>query len=269
VTPRSLPRLASLSAAICAALAMAAVGVNAEDPPASAASVASSSPRTDAPDSPACAHLCTECEPGTEGALDLSCAAQALSCRGERTLCEAKLAAYRAQMDELASGVELFALAAPYRQMLARFYPKLELAALRFGVSHRQPLDNAVTDCDRIYFARSEFVERLRAGGLRTGSDWSWLLHELRHAEQCAILGGRDAYALRWLDELGLTLLSDADLGTLHDRIPMEDDADRHAERVLAELSACCRSADGRLRAPPEPVVAPPPARGRDGADPP
>lgn len=203
-----------------------------------------------------CALACSECEPG-RGPFDLACAA----CRTQVNLCEAKLALYHAHMEELGAGVELFSLPDPYRRVLARFYPRLDLGRVRVGASDRQPPDNAITDCDRIYFARTDFVERLRTRELRSSSDWLWLLHELRHAEQCALLGGRDAYAVRWLDELGLTFLSDADLATLHERIPMEGDADARAEGVLAELSACCRAEDGRLRAPEERgVAAPPPA---------
>ena len=206
-----------------------------------------------------CARACPECEPEDGAGLDLACAAQALACRSEQTLCEAKLAVYHAHMEELAAGVELSLLPATYRRVLGRFFPRLDLASVRFGWSDRQPPDNAITDCDRIYFARSDFVERLRRGKLRAATDWLWLLHELRHAEQCVALGGRDAYAVRWLDELGLAFLADADLATLHDRIPLEDDADERAKRVFAELSRCCLVADGGID----------PEAGRDVASPP
>jgi hypothetical protein len=204
---------------------------------------------------PACERACAECEP-QPGGLDLACAAEALACRSAVSLCEAKLAAYRAQMDELAAGVELSLLPGSYRRVLARFFPRLDLAGVRFGWSDRQPADNAITDCDRIYFARADFVARLRSEELRATSEWLWLLHELRHAEQCTLLGGRDAYAARWLDELGLAFLADADLATLHDRLPMEGDADARAERAYAELSRCCLAPDGRID--PGPVASPP-----------
>ena len=261
---RDLPRIVAGLLVVGAALAIRAPGLQARARGGSGAVPGSGA---EGPTSPACALVCRECEAGS--ATDPSCIAESLSCRAERTLCEAKLAAYRAQMDQLGAGVELSSLPGPYLLVLAPFYPRLDLASVRFGVSPRQPPDNAITDCDRIYFARSGFVERLRLGGLRTRGDWLWLLHELRHAEQCAILGGRDAYAVRWLDELGLSFLSDGDLATLHDRIPMEGDADRRAEVVLAELSACCRAPDGRLRSPRPPGVATPPPARRDRAAPP
>ena len=262
-------RLAGLVAGILSAGAALAIRAPATEVLATGGSGAPPGVGAAGPPSPACAQLCRECEPGPGDVPDLSCIAESLSCRTQRTLCEAKLAAYRAQMDQLGAGVELSSLPTAYLRILAPFYPRLDLATVRFGVSPRQPPDNAITDCDRIYFARSEFVERLRLGELRATTDWLWLLHELRHAEQCASLGGRDAYAVRWLDELGLSFLSDADLATLHDRIPMEGDADRRAEIVLAELSACCRAPDGQLRSPASPGVAAPPPGRRNRAGPP
>jgi hypothetical protein len=243
--------LASLALAVLVATAPRAGG-------ASGAGNASADPARGRAAAPVCARNCPDCAPAPDGP-DLACAAEAFACRSEAALCEAKLAAYRAQMDELGAGVELLALPAAYARVLARFFPRLDLDAVRFGWSDRQPPDNAVTDCDRIYFARADFVARLRSGGLRAGSDWLWLLHELRHAEQCAILGGRDAYAARWLDELGTSFLADADLATLHDRIPMEGDADEHARRAFAALSRCCLLADGRLAPGAERGVASPP----------
>jgi hypothetical protein len=250
--PRSLlPGALALAALIAIpARAEAAPGPEGADPGAAAARAPAA----------VCARACPGCEPGDGAGLDLACAAQSLACRSEETLCEAKLAVYHAHMEELAAGVELAVLPATYRRVLGRFFPRLALAAVRFGWSDRQPPDNAITDCDRIYFARSDFVERLRRGELRVATDWLWLLHELRHAEQCAALGGRDAYAARWLDELGLAFLADADLATLHDRIPLEDDADERAKRVFAELSRCCLVADGGIDPNGGDVASPPPA---------
>jgi hypothetical protein len=250
--PRSLlPGALALAALIAIpARAEAAPGPEGADPGAAAARAPAA----------VCARACPGCEPGDGAGLDLACAAQSLACRSEETLCEAKLAVYHAHMEELAAGVELAVLPATYRRVLGRFFPRLDLAAVRFGWSGRQPPDNAITDCDRIYFARSDFVERLRRGELRVATDWLWLLHELRHAEQCAALGGRDAYAARWLDELGLAFLADADLATLHDRIPLEDDADERAKRVFAELSRCCLVADGGIDPNGGDVASPPPA---------
>jgi hypothetical protein len=200
--------------------------------------------------SEACARRCESCPQASLDADAMRCLARAAACRADETLCETKLALYRAHMEELARGAELRRLPRLYRELLAPFYPGLDLARVRVGFSDRQPPDNATTDCLDIFFANAQVAERVQDAGLSDEDDIRWLLHELRHAEQCMTLGGRDFYAARWLGELGVSFVQNADLGTLHSRIPMEGDAIVRAEWVWLDLSACCVDASGRLARP-------------------
>lgn len=198
----------------------------------------------------ACRRECERCPEASPDAEALACLARAVACRADEVLCETKLALYRAHMEELARGAELHGLPELYRAVLAPFFPGVDLARVRFGFSDHQPPENATTDCLDIFFARRDFVARLRDGALSADDEIQWLLHELRHAEQCMALGGRDAYAVRWLGELGVSVIRDSDLGTLHARIPMEGDAIVRSEWVAQELALCCREPSGRLARP-------------------
>jgi len=171
------------------------------------------------------------------------------SCPGARDTCDLDLTLYRVYMDRLSRGVKVRPLHPRYVRVLAPHYPGLDLTRVRLGYSPRQPLRNATTDCLNIYFNDAEAVARFVEGESRLyfrggapdpdSTHVDWLLHELRHAEQCMEAGGREGYARRWFQELshqGLLRLVRGSQQQLHDAMEMEADADAVAERVLASL---------------------------------
>jgi hypothetical protein len=189
------------------------------------------------------------------------CGSGDLACQTTAALCETKLRAYAIYMDRVGAGAERFALPPVYREILARHYPDVDFAKVRFAYSDQQPPDNATTDCDVMYFNDAKYVAALRDAG--PNDRWTWLLHELAHPEQCAAAGGRQGYAKRWWAELEAAVRasgasidpfqSTEDLARqlgelyarLHGSMPMERAADAKAEKVLAELRGCCIAADG------------------------
>jgi hypothetical protein len=154
-------------------------------------------------------------------------------------ICQGKYAIYQTYMAVLGAGVSLHSLPDVYVEEIQPMYPHVDLRSVRFGYSSQQPSDNATTDCDRIYFNDAAYVERLRRAELSESEEWDWLLHELRHTEQCRELGGRQAYAERWFRDLEISLLvtrlaNPAQYFTwLHDNMPMEDDADSRASGTV------------------------------------
>ncbi|HVR74340.1 MAG TPA: hypothetical protein VMT52_08410 [Planctomycetota bacterium] len=154
-------------------------------------------------------------------------------------ICQGKYAIYQTYMAFLGAGVSLHSLPDVYVEEIQPIFPHVDLRSVRFGFSNRQPSDNATTDCDKIYFNDAAYVERLRRAELSTPEEWDWLLHELRHTEQCRELGGRQAYAERWFRDLEISLLvtrlaNPAQYFTwLHDNMPMEADADSRASGTV------------------------------------
>jgi hypothetical protein len=201
------------------------------------------------------------------GVCRASCAQEDLACRTAVAICETKIRAFETWMQQLDTGQPRHPLPESYRTVLRPYYPKVDLGAIRFAFSDRQPFDNATTDCDTIYFNDAAYVETLRDA--RPNPRLEWLLHELVHPEQCAAAGGREGYAKRWWAEIEaavaashetVDLFQDSDAimaqleklsARLHDAMPMEREADTRAQAVLAQLRGCCIAADGSLVAPP------------------
>lgn len=111
---------------------------------------------------------------------------------------------------------------------------------------------NAVTDCKVVYVpvgsALRHVVDGTTAFGTAgsTGDAWKWLLHELKHAEQCDDLGSRRAYGVYWWENvIAVSGVSQAQLATgdvggalgrykdFHNNMPMEKDAEAFALAVL------------------------------------
>lgn len=170
------------------------------------------------------------------------------TCPGPEQSCSIDLTLYHIYMARLGKGVKLRSLHPRHVELLAPHYPKLDLSLVRLGHSSLQPLRNATTDCLNIYFNDALAVDRFVTGKAKVhfrggkpdpdSTHLDWLLHELRHAEQCMELGGRDAYARRWFSELtrsGLLLLKGSSQ-LLHDAMIMEEDADAVAIEVLRAL---------------------------------
>lgn len=156
--------------------------------------------------------------------------------------CQTKVALYRRYMDLLGAEVGLYHLPETYVNQLKEHYPKVDLRIVRFGYSGRQEPGNATTDCHTIYFGSTGMVKRLKDGALLSDPDaLFWLYHELRHTEQCNELGGRDPYAERWFRDLDISALT-TNLNSahyyrvLHDRMPMEKDADARGHAVYGKV---------------------------------
>jgi hypothetical protein len=161
--------------------------------------------------------------------------------------CQIKLNLYNSYMAQLDVGVNQRSLTQLYIDILQPFYTGADLRSWRFGFGDRQPEGNATTDCSTTYFNNSEFVNSLAGGQLSSDADFAWLLHELQHYVQCNGVGGRAAYAVMWFRDLSAAFVQNADLATLHDRMPMEADADAVRDSVFAGV-APSRGTDGRFR---------------------
>ncbi|MBE7418841.1 MAG: hypothetical protein HS128_14075 [Ideonella sp.] len=199
-------------------------------------------------------------------ACAMNCAATDAACRAAVAACETKIHAYNLYMDQLGAGVARYGLPAVTRTILGPHYPQANLGSYRFGFADRQPPGNAMTDCFTSYFNNQQYVERLRTAGANT--NWNWLLHEVAHAEQCAVGGGRERYARRWWDELEAALAAQGrrvdftqppqalaeQMGAfylqVHDAMPMERAATAKAGNVRTALNRCCIDRDGRPMLP-------------------
>lgn len=190
------------------------------------------------------------CEAAPGSAEEAVCMARAGACLARQALCEGRLALYAQVMAFVGDGVETHPLSPRLAEGIQRLFPRSDLGRVRVGFAPSQPPENAITDCDTIYFARRDTVERVRAGTIAEDAEWIWLLHELRHTEQCQILGGREAYALAWMEDVPLDALKlgEIDPEAIHESMPMERDATDRAIAVLRELTGCCRTGDGQLR---------------------
>ncbi len=181
--------------------------------------------------------------------------------------CDLDLTLYRIYMARLSKGAKMRPLHPRYRAVLSPYYPELDLSRVRLGYSPRQPLRNATTDCLNIYFNDATAVEHFATGRAKIyfkedrpdpdSTHLDWLLHELRHAEQCMEEGGREGYARRWFIELsrsGMLLLKGSSQ-QLHDAMGMEEDAEAVAQRLLERLTL---NVDARGDLVPEIVLQPP-----------
>jgi len=108
---------------------------------------------------------------------------------------------------------------------------------IRIGLAHW-----ALND----YQKALEDFDRLRAGNLTADSDFLWLFHEMQHFVQCGRVGGRGFYAKMWFDQLETTFIQNNNLATLHDRMPMEGEADTVANTVFGAIGPS-RNSNGRL----------------------
>jgi len=154
-----------------------------------------------------------------------------VSCR----ICTLKLELYREWMRAVDQGVDRFPLPPSIVHRLAHHFPDVDLAVVEVGSTRRQAADG-LTDCTRIYLADADVTEGIREGRLPRGDFLELFLHELVHVEQCALLGGRDAYALLWFRDLGIGALdllrSGGGWDRLHTAMPMEAEAAARAAEL-------------------------------------
>ena len=188
--------------------------------------------------------------------IDAACLVQSVaqvprmaSCTLARAECKIRLGLYQLYMGRMSWGVNMSPLPGHYLQALAPHFPGMDLSQVRVGYSSRQPDNNATTDCKNIYFNDLKMVRQVMKGTLWMGltdgkpdaekTNMDWLLHELRHVEQCQEWGGRDAYALRWMQDLTRAVFRQMSLEhqMIHNDQAMEKDADRVALEVLQKLA--------------------------------
>lgn len=168
------------------------------------------------------------------------------ACIASEQTCQAKLDLYLTYMAQLGAGVTTSQLPQLYVDLLQPHYQGADLRSWSFGFGDRQPPNNATTDCSNTYFNNRAFVDKLRAGNLNESGDFLWLFHEMQHFVQCTRLGSRGFYAKMWFDQLETTFIQNNNLATLHDRMPMEGEADAVANTVFG-ATAALRGSDGRL----------------------
>jgi len=100
---------------------------------------------------------------------------------------------------------------------------------------------NAMTDCHKIYFPRSSGIYgKMKKGIALNVKDKRWLLHEVVHTQQCTRVGGRNNYAIKWFSHIPIGTLKALIKGKsvenfstrLHDKMPMESNAEAIAQRL-------------------------------------
>ena len=145
---------------------------------------------------------------------------------------------YKTFMSLMSSGVQMKAMPYALIQKLDPYYAN-NLNIVRYG--HASRLSNtAITDCTKIYFSSKDMTDAIAKNTPLTASSMRWLLHELAHTEQCYKVGGREAYAKMWFKDLGTALVtppfSSNDMKEIHDKMPMEKDAEAKAVQVRTQL---------------------------------
>ncbi len=162
--------------------------------------------------------------------------------------CAAKLGLYEAWIAASAAGQPApQSLPADLRARLAPLFPNLDLAQVRIGPGN--PIALGVADCMTIRFSNEDLLDRYLDDCLDTPGGVPWvLLHELRHAEQCAEVGSRLQYGYDYVDAVpGAVAAGIASLQAAHDVHPMELDADARADATVwtpGIYAAFCCEAD-------------------------
>jgi hypothetical protein len=171
-------------------------------------------------------------------------------CSDSQLIVKSLLSAYRSYFAVVEAGATMRRLPHDVRQKLAPYYGMQLLEQVRYGESEVLKIGAAaMTDCHSIYFpsgcGMSDIVEKGNLFNRKYRDDLKWLLHELAHCEQCDQKGGRDSYAQTWFKEVAVSTLTQLFLDPqqvnarmLHDAMPMENDAEQKAVRVLDQLTA-------------------------------
>lgn len=219
--------------------------------------------------SPACDGNCPQFE--NCGVADAACHARNVArtpevtqCQAAQSACMSKYTMFTGYLDQMGSGVPLFGLPPFLVQAMEPHFPGISVDQWRFGYSNRQPADNATTDCERTFFNDQAMVNHLKAGEISadspSGNEIGWLVHEIRHYEQCVEVGGRDFYSELWWGDLSETDLSSMDWKQIHDLMAMEQDASARRDAVVSQLAGCCIHPDTGRLIPPLEIVSSTPA---------
>ncbi|SMF15909.1 hypothetical protein SAMN02745866_01049 [Alteromonadaceae bacterium Bs31] len=167
----------------------------------------------------------------------------------EEPYCHVMMSLIGGHLNQLGVGVPMASLPERLASRLQGHFPGLDLAAIRVGFSDRQPVGNATTDCNNIYFHDRYVLTEIQSMLFSEQDDFYWLLHELAHSQQCAQLG-QDEFRFRWMQAArGFVWRNPIDLliGRLdwHDlwlAVPLEQEADEHAWKGLSIVKGFHRS---------------------------
>ncbi len=152
--------------------------------------------------------------------------------------------AYYAYMNRVAQNVQLESLPNWVVVRYQSFYPTVKLNEVMIGESKNTPTSTtAITDCKKIYYPKGlNELPKIRS---ESTPNYFLLLHEIAHTGQCMSLNPgifsskRDKYADMWFSNLPMpTLLSILEDGvpadnSVHDKMPMEKDADSRAAQIV------------------------------------
>ncbi len=116
----------------------------------------------------------------------------------------------------------------------------LDVNAVRWGHVDN-PHATCTTDCTNIYCKDPAVISQIQSGRVYS----SVVFHELGHVEQCKKRGGRQKFAQLWFGDLPVGFfkalkpdIKDEFKDKIHDRMPMEDQAEKKAQDILAKYQA-------------------------------
>jgi hypothetical protein len=138
-------------------------------------------------------------------------------------------------------------------QRLTGHFNRSTLDRVMYGASQYTSSGMAMTDCDKIYFPEGQgYVIAIKDGRLFEKNTYGnyvnkdkirLLLHELFHVQQCIDWYGRENYADMWYGQLArstfvelFTNTRNVSPRTIHNAMPMEDEAEDNAKTILDKL---------------------------------
>jgi hypothetical protein len=159
--------------------------------------------------------------------------------------------AYLAFFETVGSGAYKKSLPSYVKSTLNGYFPNQLMNEVNYAASKHTWSGNAMTDCSTIYFPADSgrgIVSTIENGNIfKPGyENWlKWFLHELEHTKQCADWGGRLNYADQWFSQLDNPVLAEImenaglpilRMKEIHDRMPMERQADSKADEIQSKL---------------------------------
>ena len=162
-----------------------------------------------------------------------------------------KYALFKAYLGQMGRKVKKYKLPKVYLNASQPYY-KAPLKKHSFGFSKRQPKNNATTACKKTYYNNKDYVRKLRKGQLPEFDNFSWVLHELGHFEQCYQRNFDEfKYSRLWWGDLKKAtlerMLTKKNLKNLHDSMKMEQNAENISNQVLEKLRRKYKIKGGKL----------------------
>ncbi len=167
----------------------------------------------------------------------------------EEPYCPVMMSLIGSHLTQLGVGTNMAPLPDTLASRLAMHFPDLDMSEIRVGYSDRQPVNNATTDCNNIYFHNRDVLIAIESTLFVDQGHFYWLLHELAHSQQCAQIG-MDEFRFRWMNaargfvwdnpfDLFIGRLNWLDLWLA---VPLENEADEHAWKGLSIVKGFHRS---------------------------